>query len=202
MTDPAASANCDSTVAVSIGRGYPALADGHQRALAELAGRIAAGIDAVHAGRAADARLQDLHWPLDLCLLGMGADGHTASIFPGPDLTEALTGPKERRALGVMPDPLPPEAPVAREIAAGEEARGEREHGSDVDPVHGLAAREQLVLDRPAQRQRQDGKSGGDRGLDRGGAAEDVACGLIARSPTPQDVLALVASARERCLEG
>lgn len=66
------------------------------------------------AGRAADARLQDFHWPLDLCLLGMGADGHTASIFPGPDLTEALTGPKERRALGVMPDPLPPEAPVPR----------------------------------------------------------------------------------------
>lgn len=66
------------------------------------------------AGRAADARLQDFHWPLDLCLLGMGADGHTASIFPGPDLAEALTGPKERRALGVMPDPLPPEAPVAR----------------------------------------------------------------------------------------
>lgn len=66
------------------------------------------------AGRAADARLQDLHWPLDLCLLGVGTDGHTASIFPGPDLEEALNGPKERRALGVMPDPLPPEAPVAR----------------------------------------------------------------------------------------
>jgi 6-phosphogluconolactonase len=44
----------------------------------------------------------------------MGADGHTASIFPGPDLDEALNGPKERRALGVMPDPLPAEAPVAR----------------------------------------------------------------------------------------
>jgi 6-phosphogluconolactonase len=66
------------------------------------------------AGRAADAILQDLHWPLDLCLLGVGGDGHCASIFPGPDFDEALNGPKERRALGVMPDPLPPEAPVAR----------------------------------------------------------------------------------------
>ncbi len=66
------------------------------------------------AGRAADAILQDLHWPLDLCLLGIGGDGHAASIFPGPDFDEALNGPKERRALGVMPEPLPPEAPVAR----------------------------------------------------------------------------------------
>lgn len=66
------------------------------------------------AGRAADALLQDLHWPLDLCLLGVGTDGHCASIFPGPDLDEALNGPRERRALGVMPDPMPPEAPIPR----------------------------------------------------------------------------------------
>jgi 6-phosphogluconolactonase len=66
------------------------------------------------AGNSADARLQDLPWPPDLVWLSVGEDGHVASIFSGPDLEAALDAPKARRAVGVMPDPLPADAPVAR----------------------------------------------------------------------------------------
>ena len=66
------------------------------------------------AGNSANAKLSELKFPLDLAWIGVGKDGHTASIFHGPDLEDALNAPKGRHAVGVMPDPLPADAPVAR----------------------------------------------------------------------------------------
>jgi 6-phosphogluconolactonase len=68
--------------------------------------------DPIKAAEDANARLALLDWPLDLVWLGIGEDGHTASILPGPDFDKALTA--SQRACGVVPDPLPKDAPVAR----------------------------------------------------------------------------------------
>lgn len=56
------------------------------------------------AGRLADARLARLDGPLDLVCLLMDEEGHVAGLLPGPDLERALSGPRERRAVGVRAD--------------------------------------------------------------------------------------------------
>lgn len=99
---------------------------------------------------AAERKLAAMHWPMDAVLLGMGADGHFASLFPhNPVLSESLDCNRAALCIAVPAgEPAPPQLRLSLTlkalldsrdvliVATGNDKRRVFEHARETDRAH------------------------------------------------------------------
>ncbi|HEY1077742.1 MAG TPA: 6-phosphogluconolactonase [Fontimonas sp.] len=103
---------------------------------------IDAGDDAAAELPGARQRLAPLPWPADVVVLGMGADGHTASWFPGADGTAAAMAPQSAERVAIVRPTTAPHTRLTLTLPVVLQAR------QILLPIEGAAKR--AVLERAA----------------------------------------------------